>query len=945
MPVSAFDLNADTYTRVTMRWMEPYVTEGLNKKMAVTTPHGIYRGWRLGTSATDKHVTAVADSTYGDHVAVVRGSNGNALTLWRTSGDIPLNLTSLNNSIGGLAVIALYGNFTVAAATTVECRAYTLGEWDALGAVAQRELVVLGTVLVPSSGSIPAGNISHERRSESWANVAPAAVPWAPLLKNGSFEWGPLASQGLNAFPPWTNTAVTSGYWALDNQPSHLASSAQYLKLHCTTINSAMTGSVTQNVETPTGPAKHVRLRFQLKRVQLTSAGTMSVALRYRTIAGTTTTVSEDLLPPDATSTDTVYRIYDKILTIPNGVTQVGSVVFTTTNITAPAIGAVYCFDDVQLYLETEDPLFASPETSSKGPVVASDLYLTDPTQGAQSNTVRVWANPAGNGGTGEIVVSRPDGNNASAQPQLTSSGSILASRGVTGTSHTNNPGITGNGVASGPGVKGTSGGVNSFGVLGVSSKAGPGVVGAGYGANTASFTQSGQGVVGLGATDSDPAYPGVGLEGFGGKNTAVGVQGSSPFDDGIGVKGFTESKRGIAVLGVAGSDANAAVRGQAIGNAVGGDFTSDGISPAVKSRTTGGTQAAGDFGGTGAGAGVVAQGGATGHGVYGKGGATSGTGVLGEASGTSPGAQGTAGTAGPGVKGIGSTTGPGDWGQMTARAGVVGLAVSNNSVGVFGQGGGTGPGYPDGGWANSGVAGVGTGSGAGIYGLGPAGGGAPGVLGMADNTGTSNGIGVSGKGSGTGAGVHGEGTLTEGLVAGPGGYFTGGKSIAVGGSNGPGVFAQGDTSGTAAVQCHSGGILFTGGVNQLNPPTTSSFTNMLVASSLIKAWASYHVDGSSQTFSRRSSFNMTGVSESPLNSGLLLFTFATPIPEATRCVFVSVDTPSVGGMAAVYTAKVIANTDDSHLRVIIYSSGVTAANLATGGLSFVMNVMVLGFQ
>lgn len=49
----------DTFTdsELKMRYREPFLTEGLNAKLAVNTPRGTYRGFTIGTNGSNNTIT------------------------------------------------------------------------------------------------------------------------------------------------------------------------------------------------------------------------------------------------------------------------------------------------------------------------------------------------------------------------------------------------------------------------------------------------------------------------------------------------------------------------------------------------------------------------------------------------------------------------------------------------------------------------------------------------------------------------------------------------------------------------------------------------------------------------------------------------------------------------------------------------------------------------
>ena len=206
MPTS---LQTVAASNVKVRWKEPYASEGINKKMAVVVPAGIYRGLGLTTNASNRSVTVQADTTALDHVAVYLSSDGYATTIRDdASGDITLDLAT---DAGNTVVIALFVEYVIGSDTTAELRSYELTEYDGLAAAVRDELVVLGTVNVPASDIlIPAEDITLDRRTLAWEARGGDDIPWNLITRNSSFEVADTGATYSRAVDGW-ETAITSG--------------------------------------------------------------------------------------------------------------------------------------------------------------------------------------------------------------------------------------------------------------------------------------------------------------------------------------------------------------------------------------------------------------------------------------------------------------------------------------------------------------------------------------------------------------------------------------------------------------------------------------------------------------------------------------------------------------------------------------------------------------
>jgi hypothetical protein len=370
MPTTAYTL---AVTSTKMRWREPYVTEGLNKKMAAVVPPGVYRGYRLGTHANPLTVNLARDSEYNDHIAVVQLKSGVDLTslFVRESGsDLTLNFDAppLGPGIynGQTVIIALYSTYAVGAPTVTEIRVYTLAEYLALAADVRESLVVLGTVSVPVPVvPIPAADITHDRRREPWEETAPGEVFWSPIIKNSSFEWGVntenVASTGIaeskeGLIPYWELTIqAMSGSVTLGSSDAYSNFGDRCLLLK-TLGGSALTCSARQRVNAPVVPGKLVRVRYYASVLLAAAAGAgAGVVLEFVDKDGVSSGTSSVQMDITVLSG---WTKYEGVVEVPANSVYLKSVYFFVGGPASYGGAAdVLAIDDVQVWVETGDPL------------------------------------------------------------------------------------------------------------------------------------------------------------------------------------------------------------------------------------------------------------------------------------------------------------------------------------------------------------------------------------------------------------------------------------------------------------------------------------------------------------------------------------------------------------------------------------------------------------
>ncbi len=184
--MAATTLSTPSNTGAKMRWKEPYVSDGLNKKLNGIIPSGIVRGGLLSTAASAFLVDIAPDAGLGDSIYSSIDADGQQIT-FRQAGTIQLDLAALAGA--GRHYICLYVDYTISVDTAIEWRAYP--EVDITGTpVAEAPyLVIVGLVDVPGGGPIPAANVLPLGRRDAWASVSKGLTPGVQVVENGSWDF------------------------------------------------------------------------------------------------------------------------------------------------------------------------------------------------------------------------------------------------------------------------------------------------------------------------------------------------------------------------------------------------------------------------------------------------------------------------------------------------------------------------------------------------------------------------------------------------------------------------------------------------------------------------------------------------------------------------------------------------------------------------------------
>jgi hypothetical protein len=362
-------------SEATMRYQEPFLTRGLNAKLAVNTPPGVYRGFRLSTSGAALSITVVADPLGTDHVAVYQTGSGSSLSIRREGGNFTASLAALASKT---VAVCLFATYSVGADTLAEIRAYEVSPSDTLtGAPEFSELVVLGTVIVPASGTIAASAITHDRRRSAWSSVAAEANPWSALVRNSGFEHGVTAGQERYAISDWAirTELATNGAFRLGTATVRTGGkSLEFNK----TATAASVGRIEQHQEIPVVPGQLVRVSAYVRQLIAPTGGSYTVNVYWGDANSTATTSAAITI--SATGVDASFRLIEQTFSVPASVFVLKAVTVEVINVTSATTGVSVVFEDVQVYLETGSAL-ASPGDSNLHlqRQIVSTLQLEDP--------------------------------------------------------------------------------------------------------------------------------------------------------------------------------------------------------------------------------------------------------------------------------------------------------------------------------------------------------------------------------------------------------------------------------------------------------------------------------------------------------------------------------------------------------------------------------------
>jgi hypothetical protein len=452
MSTLVLDFVADAQSSVKMKWEEQYATEGMNRKQAFVTPRGIYRGFRIVPSATPMHVTIQADPVAQDHIMIYETGPaatgpGYSIAIHKAPGNFDVDLTAFANQT---VVLAVYSTYAIGFTTTAQLLAYQLSPTDQFNTAPERgEVVVLGTVVVPTSGVILPANIGPNFRTSAWEATPPELHPFSALNVNPSFDAGPLGllnTQCFQAIPGWGISASASIQFATVNTDTATTTSRRSLEVEAvasgpTTVSSLSIGQVGS---LPVYPGQRIKMSFSYKvLVPNTGPGALALAcifVQEESNAPVITTVSGPSVQMAATTPGWVTSQFEFEVPANAGILYGFFLGASGGNLTfaSPGVGApLFRIDDLQIWVESEvhlppGLLQYNWATRNAGALIMRDPAFNEvPPDANHVEGLLIWRDQL-MGNQAGLQVGRNDQNQSSNnQPLLNILGQIIAGLGL----------------------------------------------------------------------------------------------------------------------------------------------------------------------------------------------------------------------------------------------------------------------------------------------------------------------------------------------------------------------------------------------------------------------------------------------------------------------------------------------------------------------------------
>jgi len=331
----------------TIRWREPYVSDGLNRKLHGPVPRGINRGGNLTASLAVLSVEIAPDPVTGDSVYTYANADGRQVTV-REVGTTTLSLNT--GGIPGTTVyIGLEVSYVTDADTEATWRAYSQVDIDA-----DEKIVVIGKVEVPASGVIPAANITLDRRRDAWQDQSTGMRDWRQIVEGGNVDL-PVPGKAADRFFPYF-AALTTGSVTIENSDNFkrsLTHSFRFGGSDGIAILSPHTGDGISGVLYPVREGQRILYSFYVRTDNWTYDTTQRIRFAFR----------------DGLSTGASFTVVDRPFT--NSGPDVGWVHITgvvespydgwfgweiTSHVDAGNSGYLY-IDDIRIWKEVGDAL------------------------------------------------------------------------------------------------------------------------------------------------------------------------------------------------------------------------------------------------------------------------------------------------------------------------------------------------------------------------------------------------------------------------------------------------------------------------------------------------------------------------------------------------------------------------------------------------------------
>ncbi len=334
---------------VFVRFKEPYVSDGLNKKLRGLVGSGVVRGGKLVTTGAGFNVTIVADVGSGDSVYSYSDVGERQFTV-RQAGNVNLNLAPF---AGTTVYVALYVGYTLGVTTVCEWRAYTEAELFTGPLVAEAAfVVVLGRVAVPGVAPVLASNITPRNRRMAWDDAPPAR--WYQIIENGDFEQSVgSGASGAYGIAGWLGQA--SGNPTFEISVAAPYDGTREFSLDQTVLAAVSERLLTQLKRVRVAAGMYVRARVRLRGALWTTPTHQGVALVFYDSA--MQVIAPTVWIEDTTLTGTfAYTLIDQTIVVPTNAVWMRASVGVDNGGVALAAGDLF-FDDCKVWVESEHPI------------------------------------------------------------------------------------------------------------------------------------------------------------------------------------------------------------------------------------------------------------------------------------------------------------------------------------------------------------------------------------------------------------------------------------------------------------------------------------------------------------------------------------------------------------------------------------------------------------
>jgi hypothetical protein len=360
---------------VKMRWTEPYVSDGLNKKLNGIVPPGILRGGTLVTAASGLNVRIDADPDTGDSVYSYIDADGRQLT-FRQEGNVTLDLATVASST---IYVCLYVEYTISNATIVEWRTYSETELITSPVSEAAYLVVIGRVVVPGSGPIAGSAITPAQRREAGLSPSAALREWEQVIVNGIFESAPPSPVGgfaVDRIPGWFGAFNAAGYTIHISTASPLFGTNE-LEIRSDGSVPMVNDDTIQSKVIPVSAGSLVKARVSVRGDGMPVGGAASAyGLLIRFYDATLSPLSFVSVGGDNSLSGTfAYTTFEEIIEAPAGALWMRVGIEADTDGVTPGSGDAVFFDDIRVWVRRQT--FSSDLLRADAGLMGGDLAGT----------------------------------------------------------------------------------------------------------------------------------------------------------------------------------------------------------------------------------------------------------------------------------------------------------------------------------------------------------------------------------------------------------------------------------------------------------------------------------------------------------------------------------------------------------------------------------------